>query len=428
MGGHGYRNLELASTYVPASARERKIFLNKLLHDNPLNRDTIVGGDFNCVIDVNKDVCYATGVDRTYQNHHAPLVEKLMNRAKLTDLHNRVNATDIDGFTREESNVKTRIDRIYARDNDSKVVWTEVEVDHSITAIIHTDHSPVIATAMALGKHMKRRINTEVLYDPDIRIELHRIMNSIQERFGGWKGQRARGVWEEFKNKAFNLLMGMTKRKERQEKRAEDYIPILGLEYRLMGILREGTPPSVAKTREMDKLKEEIKEARKKLRPAAGQNALGRLQAEELMTKKFFGRFKNKHANTNILELHKTEDWDEPELGEATQDEAEIAEEATKYYKWLYKTKETDDREARRLLDILRRNPIPAHIAREADTQIGEKHVTQAIRSAGTGKSPGPDGLPAEFYKHYEDLIVPLLTEVINHSYLEGSLHTTMRE
>ena len=60
--------IELASTYIPASARERKIFLNKLLHDNPLNRDTIVGGDFNCVIDVNKDVCYATGVDGTYRD------------------------------------------------------------------------------------------------------------------------------------------------------------------------------------------------------------------------------------------------------------------------------------------------------------------------------------------------------------------------
>ena len=59
--------------------------------------------------------------------------------------------------------------------------------------------------------------------------------------------------------------MGMTKRKERREKHAEDYIPILGgLEYMLMGILREGTPPSVEKTREMDRLKEEIKEARKK--------------------------------------------------------------------------------------------------------------------------------------------------------------------
>ena len=66
------------------------------------------------------------------------------NLTKLTDLHERVNTSDMEGFTREESNVKTRIDRIYARENDSKLVWTEVEVDHSITAKIHTDHSPVV--------------------------------------------------------------------------------------------------------------------------------------------------------------------------------------------------------------------------------------------------------------------------------------------
>ena len=148
---------------------------------------------------------------------------------------------------------------------------------------------------------MKRRINTEILYDPEIRIEIHRILQTIQERFGGWQGQRARGVWEEFKNKTFQLLMGMTKRKERQQKHSEDYIPILGLEYRLVGLLEAGTPPSVEKTRKMDKIKEEIREARKKLRPAAGQNALGRLQAEELMTKKFFRKFRNKHANDCLL-------------------------------------------------------------------------------------------------------------------------------
>ena len=87
-----------------------------------------------------------------------------MHRAKLTDLHERVNTTDMEGFTREESNVKTRIDRIYARENDSNLVWTEVEVDHSITAKIHTDHSPVVATAMALGKTRAQHTKSCLLY------------------------------------------------------------------------------------------------------------------------------------------------------------------------------------------------------------------------------------------------------------------------
>ena len=75
-----------------------------------------------------------------------------------------------------------------------------------------------------------------------------------------------------------------------------------------------------------------------------------------------------------------------------------------------------------------REEPHTGTHSQRADSKIEEKHVTQAIRSAGTGKSPGPDGLPAEFYKHYEDLLTPLLTEVINHSYLEGTLPTTMRQ
>ena len=44
--------IELMSVYIPATAGERKRYLSKLLRNSPLNRDTIVGGDFNCVIDV----------------------------------------------------------------------------------------------------------------------------------------------------------------------------------------------------------------------------------------------------------------------------------------------------------------------------------------------------------------------------------------
>ena len=54
--------IELVSAYIPASAARqgthRKRYLNKLLQDSPLNRDSRVGGDFNCVLDINKDVCW----------------------------------------------------------------------------------------------------------------------------------------------------------------------------------------------------------------------------------------------------------------------------------------------------------------------------------------------------------------------------------
>ena len=36
---------------------------------------------------------------------------------------------------------------------------------------------------------------------------------------------------------------------------------------------------------------------------------------------------------------------------------------------------------------------------------VKEKEVCSAIRQMGLGKAPGPDGLGAEFYKEFEDLV-----------------------
>ena len=61
------------------------------------------------------------------------------------------------------------------------------------------------------------------------------------------------------------------------------------------------------------------------------------------MSKQFFRRFKNKNANANIGELQVIEDWDHPEESNdtTTQADDQIAIEATKYYRWLYKRKQT---------------------------------------------------------------------------------------
>ena len=77
-----------------------------------------------------------------------------------------------------------------------------------------------------------------------------------------------------------------------------------------------------------------MREEWKKLRPATGQNAFSRFQQEEVMSKQFFRRFKNKNANSNIGELHIIKDWDHPEESDntTTQADDQIAKEATKYY------------------------------------------------------------------------------------------------
>ena len=103
---------KIASMYVPAEADYRKRFINKMNRSSTLDKDTIVGGDYNCVIRVQDDVlCSEERARRQpYANAHGPLLTKLMNKAKLMDVHNRVNGEGSGGFTREGRDIQTRID------------------------------------------------------------------------------------------------------------------------------------------------------------------------------------------------------------------------------------------------------------------------------------------------------------------------------
>ena len=114
---------KIASIYIPAEADYRKKYVNKLHRTSALDKDTIIGGDFNCVINIGHDVQYSSEREqrRPYANLHGPLLTKLMNKAKLSDTHNRVNGENSGGFTREGKDIKTIIDRIYARENKSKL-------------------------------------------------------------------------------------------------------------------------------------------------------------------------------------------------------------------------------------------------------------------------------------------------------------------
>ena len=54
--------------------------------------------------------------------------------------------------------------------------------------------------------------------------------------------------------------------------------------------------------------------------------------------------------------------------------------------------------------------------------------MRRAIRSAGSDRAPGPDGLPAEFYQRFEDLLAAPMRNMLADCKREGELTSTMRE
>ena len=55
------------------------------------------------------------------------------------------------------------------------------------------------------------------------------------------------------------------------------------------------------------------------------------------------------------------------------------------------------------------------------DSPLTENEIRNAILGMKTGKSPGLDGFPVEYYKEYIDFLAPILLEVYEEALTLGS-------
>ena len=62
------------------------------------------------------------------------------------------------------------------------------------------------------------------------------------------------------------------------------------------------------------------------------------------------------------------------------------------------------------------------------NAEITVKDIIESISSLKNGKAAGPDGLSAEFYKKFQDLISPRLQTVYRYAYEQGKLPETLNE
>lgn len=106
-----------------------------------------------------------------------------------------------------------------------------------------------------------------------------------------------------------------------------------------------------------------------------------------------------------------------------------INDQFARYYEHLYTSKATFTRES--LQTFLNQIEFP-QLSDEArntlDAPITVKEVQAAVESLQSAKTPGPDGLPAEFYKTNSELLVPKFHNLLLTMLQEGCLPPSMSE
>ena len=112
--------------------------------------------------------------------------------------------------------------------------------------------------------------------------------------------------------------------------------------------------------------------------------------------------------------------------GTTTKTAPETVEQIAGYFKWLFSAKKCSNKES--MLRYLREGRrVSEKSSQKLDEPLEEDEIRKAIRRMALGKSPGPDGLGAEFYKEFEDLVADDLTAMLLESHARGRLPKGVR-
>ena len=114
--------------------------------------------------------------------------------------------------------------------------------------------------------------------------------------------------------------------------------------------------------------------------------------------------------------------------GNLSMDPVEINNTFGDFYKWLYKSECTDNREAQKtFLDQLQFPTISEEEKITLDGPLTTKELDEVIGDISSGKAPRPDGLPIEFYKTFKRQLLRPLLDMYEESFMKGILPDSLR-
>ena len=139
----------------------------------------------------------------------------------------------------------------------------------------------------------------------------------------------------------------------------------------------------------------------------------GRLLAQQL---------KAKTASNQITQI--TDD-----SGSVTSDPDKINDAFRSFFSHLYASESlTDESQLINFFEKLDLPKVSPENNLKLDATLTLSEIKEAIQSMNSGKSPGPDGYPVDFYKKLSDQLAPLLLEMFNHSLKQGILPPTLMQ
>ena len=390
----------------------KKIFqkITKILQHLDLNEYLIIcGGDFNMVLDE------ADRYPKLYRKTcgSSQSLKSLLNRFDLEDMWRTFN-TDKEEYTYKSTNNVThsRLDRIYI----SKSARQYVTTNH--VPATFSDHYNAITAKIKLNKIEFGKeiwiLNNKHLKNENYQSELKTLLSNQIEQKNSF--EKLTDWWETLKNAVKNHARTFSK-KEAKCKRKEEY----KLRKKLKNAQKKihNNTNMIILCREL-KNKLESFEKNRALGAAIRAKIKWRFQGEKC-NKFFLNLEKNKLAKSVITEIN-------TETGETKTHSGDIIAEFENFYNKLYNTEERDLPSQNYLFQNTETKKISKINKENLKKPIELFEIKKAIMQLENNKSPGSDGLTAEFYKTGFPLLGETMTLLYNYILRHGEMTESQKQ
>ena len=387
--------LRLINIYAPNSASERRLFIKNLEAYLITSREIIIGGDWNCIENLSLD---KIGGNEDRGTYGAKELFQLKTDFHLKDVF-RVKHPKLQQYSYRWGPIHIRLDRFYM--SDSLLPWVKkiqytpctvsdhYYVDFSLNEIIRNKHQ--------FGPGYWK-CNTSILSDPDLIAD---IVNVYEDEFRSAFIKDAE--WWERCKRAFKRVIIKQSRRVSSLLKAE----IKRLEHALRQFIILSKSDDDYFGIYVTQIKQELHNLIiQKLNGSIIRSRVQFIESYEKPTR-FFLRTERQHIrNRTITEIRTNNN--------TFTDANSIIQECRNFYKDLYKEEPVSYEAVQDFLYNTNLPRVPPDLYEQCEGDLTYEEAWEAIKLMKNGKTPGSDGLPAEFYKKFFPLFGRDFVAMIN--------------
>lgn len=395
----------IVCVYAPNQENDRRMYFERVARYVNCERFVILMGDFNCVCAPQDRVQNSPVRDQS-----ALFFNTVVQEFNLEDAANVLSNVNFPQFTHFQGESHARLDRVYL--SAGLVPLTE---NYEVKNISFSDHCMVMVTLGA--KVTKSRFNWDLWKFNVKLLQDETFVRGVNESFKKMLTAEAssfHATWEEFKEKikisAIERATFLRHRETQNERELQCQLDFL--------LSAESTQPGKM-TKEIRQVKSQLELIdAERYRGAVIRARTERLWAGEIPTRRSLADEKRYARQNEIKEI---------EYKNTVTDDKKIIERAfVEHYRDLL-GKRRHIKEGFQSVFLPLMPTLDDEVKTSLEAPISTREIERAIDELSPGKSPGPDGLGAAFYKAFKVEVAEALHRVVTEAYAVKQMPPSFR-